>query len=131
MEVLPVMIKLYESALKGIQALARDNHPNEIVVLLRGKRESDDLIITEYLIPPFGFGTRGSASFPSHMLPLDLTLIGTAHSHPSGRVTPSVGDFHNFYGRVMMIVGPPYDKRNMAVYNKKGESLRVEIASGC
>jgi proteasome lid subunit RPN8/RPN11 len=124
------MIKLYESVLEGIQALAEDNHPNEIIVLLRGKRESGDLIITEYLIPPFGFGGRRSASFPAHMIPMDLTLIGTAHSHPSGNVTPSIGDSHNFYGRIMMIVGPPYSQQNLAIYNKRGESLEVEIEKG-
>ena len=121
------MIKLYESVLEGIQALAEDNHPNEVVVLLRGKRESDDLIVTEYLIPPFGIGGRGSASFPAHMLPMDFTIIGTAHSHPSGNVKPSVGDSHNFYGRIMMIVGPPYSQQNLALYNKKGEFLKVEL----
>ena len=121
------MIKLYGSVLEGIQALAEDNHPNEIVVLLRGKRESENLIVTEYLIPPFGFGGRRSASFPAHMLPMDLTLIGTAHSHPSGNVNPSTGDSHNFYGRIMMIVGPPYSQPNVAVYNKKGESLKIEV----
>lgn len=124
------MIKLYESVLQGIQALAQDNHPNEVVVLLRGKRESENLIVTEYLIPPFGFGGRRSASFPAHMLPLDLTLIGTAHSHPSGNVNPSTGDFHNFYGRIMMITGPPYGQQNVAIYNKKGESLKIQLESG-
>ena len=124
------MIMLYDSVLNGIQELARENHPNEIVVLLRGKRESNELIITEYLIPPFGFGTQNLASFPSHMLPMDLTIIGTAHSHPSGILKSSVNDFHNFYGRVMMIVAPPYDQMNFSIYNKKGETLRVEVISG-
>ena len=124
------MIKLYDSVLRGIQKLALNNHPNEIVVLLRGKRESKELIITEYLIPPFAFGTRNLASFPSHMLPMDLTIIGTAHSHPSGLLNSSVNDFHNFYGRVMMIIAPPYDQLNLVIYNKKGETLRVELISG-
>jgi proteasome lid subunit RPN8/RPN11 len=125
------VIKLYESVLEGIRALASDNHPNEVVLLLRGKRDSQNLIITEYLIPPLGFGTPWSAAFPSNLLPMDLTLIGTAHSHPSGNIKLSVDDFHNFYGRVMMIVGPPYDQINLAIYNKKGESLNLEIVSGC
>lgn len=124
------MIRLYESVLKGIQALAHDNHPDEVVVLLRGKRETGDLVVTEYLIPPFGFGGRRSASFPAHLLPMDLTLIGTAHSHPSGNVKPSTGDSHNFYGRIMMIVGPPYSQQNLAIYNKRGEALDVKVLAG-
>jgi proteasome lid subunit RPN8/RPN11 len=126
-----MVIKLCKSVFDGVQALARDNHPNEIIVLLRGKRVFEDMIVTEYLIPPFGFGTRNYASFPSHMLPMDMTLIGTAHSHPSGKVTPSVGDHHNFFGVIMVIVGPPYDQKTIAVYNKQGELLRSIISSGC
>lgn len=123
------MITIYGSVLDAIQALANDNHPNEIIVLLRGERKGSDFVITEYLIPPFGSGSRGSASFPAHMLPIDFTLVGTAHSHPSGNVTPSTGDFHNFYGRLMMILGPPYDGLNLAVYNKQGESQPVQVDS--
>jgi proteasome lid subunit RPN8/RPN11 len=124
------MIKLYKSVLEGIQALAEDNHPNEVVVLLRGKRELQDIIITEYLIPPFGFGSRKSASFPAYLLPMDFTLIGTSHSHPSGNVKPSTGDSHNFFGRIMMILGPPYNQQNLAIYNKQGESMSFEILEG-
>lgn len=124
------MIQVYESVIEAIQGLSSENHPNEIVVLLRGRREKGDLIVTEYLIPPFGYGTSGSASFPAHMLPMDLTLIGTAHNHPSGNLNPSVGDMHNFYGRIMMIVGPPYTKTSYLIYNKKGEPLETEIIPG-
>ncbi len=123
------MITVYGSVLKAIQSLAEDNHPNEVVVLLRGKRQDGGYVVTEYLIPPFGVGSRGSASFPAHMLPMDFTIIGTAHSHPSGSVTPSTGDFHNFYGRLMMILGPPYNSANIAVYNKQGDQLPVQIDS--
>lgn len=124
------MIRVNESVIEAIQSLCNDNHPNEIILLLRGRREKGDIIVTEYLIPPMGYGTKGSASFPAHMLPMDLTLIGTVHNHPSGNRTPSVGDLHNFYGRIMMITGPPYSLRDFTVYNKKGESIDSEVVPG-
>ena len=124
------MIKIDREVFMGMKALAEDNHPNEIVVLLRGSRSGDVFHITEYLIPPFGFGSRRSASFPAHMLPMDFSILGTAHSHPSGNVSPSTGDMHNFYGRLMMILGPPYSTDNVAAYTKQGRSIPVEVVSG-
>jgi len=123
------MIIIKPEVFKAMQEFALSNHPNEIVVLLRGRKEKDDIIITDYLLPPFGLGGRGFASFPSHMLPIDFTIMGTAHSHPSGVLQPSIGDFHNFYGRIMLIIGPPYDQPRVAAYNKSGELVKVKLSN--
>jgi proteasome lid subunit RPN8/RPN11 len=61
------------------------------------------------------------------MLPIDFSIIGTAHSHPSGRVHPSIGDLHNFYGRVMVIMGKPYKSSNVAAFTKQGENIPVRV----
>jgi proteasome lid subunit RPN8/RPN11 len=113
---------------KAMQEFAKSNHPNEIIVLLRGKREKDNIHITDFLLPPFGAGGRGMATFPSHMLPIDFTIMGTAHSHPSGNLRPSTTDIHNFYGRIMMIIGPPYDQPRAAAYYKSGEQIPVKFS---
>jgi len=123
------MIQIDKEVFMGMKALAENNHPNEIVVLLRGNRSGDLFHITDYLIPPFGFGSRGSASFPAHMLPIDFSILGTAHSHPSGNLSPSTGDMHNFYGRLMMILGPPYSMNNVAAYTKQGKAIPVKVLS--
>ena len=122
------MILIDPEVFNAMQGFAESNHPNEIIVLLRGKREGDDIHITDFLVPPFGSGGRKSASFPTHMLPIDFTIMGTAHSHPSGRLTPSTTDFHNFYGRIMMIIGPPYDQPRAAAYYKSGEQIPVKFS---
>ena len=114
---------------KAMQELAESNHPREIIVLLRGEKKGDDIHITDFLLPPFGFGGSGFASFPTHMLPIDLTIMGTAHSHPSGVLRPSTTDLHNFYGRVMMIIGPPYDQPRAAAYHKSGERIPIKFSS--
>ena len=112
-----------------MQEFAKNNHPNEIIVLLRGSKEGDDIHVTDFLLPPFGSGGKGHASFPSHMLPIDFSIVGTAHSHPSGVLKPSTTDFHNFYGRIMMIIGPPYDALRVAAYHKSGEQVPVRVVS--
>jgi proteasome lid subunit RPN8/RPN11 len=117
-----------ERLLSDMMEMARDVYPRETILLLRGNRDSGEISVTEYLFPPFGAGGRGFATFPAHMLPIDFSIVGTAHSHPSGNLTPSVGDLHNFYGRVMMILGPPFTLDAVRVYGKGGEELEIYIA---
>jgi proteasome lid subunit RPN8/RPN11 len=120
-------IKVPAAVLNGIMELARGSYPREMIMLLRGERKGDSVTVTETLFPPLGFGGRGFASFPMHMLPIDFTIVGTVHSHPSGNINPSIGDLHNFYGRLMMIVGPPFDGSVVAAYDKQGNRLDVEV----
>ena len=110
-----------------MQEFAKNNHPNEIIVLLRGNKKGNDIHITEYLLPPYGISGQGFAAFPSQLLPIDFSIVGTAHSHPNGVLKPSNRDFHNFYGRIMMILGPPYNQTRAAAYYKNGEQIPVKI----
>ena len=113
--------------LRSILSFAREKHPNEIVVLLRGKTDDSDLLIEELLLPPFGTSGRGFAEFRPHMLPIDFSVVGTAHSHPSGSKRPSSMDLNHFYARVMVIVAYPYTEGSVAAYNSKGEALPLRI----
>jgi proteasome lid subunit RPN8/RPN11 len=62
------------------------------------------------------------------MLPMDFSIIGTVHSHPSGNLTPSVGDLNHFFGIVLMIVSFPYaNEQNVAVYNRNGEKVILQL----
>jgi proteasome lid subunit RPN8/RPN11 len=62
------------------------------------------------------------------MLPMDFSFMGTAHSHPSGVLKPSVPDMNNFYGRLMMITAYPYEtESSLAVFNSSGNSVEYEV----
>jgi len=113
--------------LRSLLSFARGKHPNEIVLLLRGKADGGEMIIEEFLLPPFGTGGRGFAEFRPHMLPIDFSIVGTSHSHPSGSTRPSPTDLNHFYARVMMIVAYPYTDECVAAYNSKGEALPLKI----
>ena len=58
----------------NILDFAKANFPLEIILLLRGQRNGDEIIISDYLFPPFGTGGKGFASFPMHMLPIDFSI---------------------------------------------------------
>ena len=115
--------------LEMIQESARRLHPRETILLLRGKAVKNVIIISDVLIPPLATYGRSFSAFPAHMLPMDFSIVGAAHSHPSGSLKPSVEDQNHSIGRIMLIVGFPYEGiENVAVYNRNGERLVLEVS---
>lgn len=112
----------------SLLSYARMKYPREGVLLLRGKREKEKIIITDVEIPPFATHGGNFASFPLNMLPVDFSIVGVAHSHPSGALKPSITDLNKFYGRIMVIVGYPYQSQgDIAVFDTEGKSLKYEV----
>ncbi len=113
--------------LEALLGFAGEAHPREAIVLLRGRAKKGIIEVSDFLLPPFGLGGRGFAQFPVHMLPIDFSIVGTAHSHPSGDLRPSAADLNNFYGRVMMIMARPYTLRDAAFFNSRGEQVPLVL----
>jgi proteasome lid subunit RPN8/RPN11 len=127
---IPVLkVHIDRLALDAMLHLSRVQHPHEVVLLLRGEISNDEVHISEFLFPPFATAGRSFAEFPLHMLPIDFTVVGTAHSHPSGSLRPSTRDLNNFYSRVMVILAFPYREGDAAAYNSKGELIPLGVDS--
>jgi proteasome lid subunit RPN8/RPN11 len=121
-----VVIKkeLLDVILEGAQRL----YPKEYILLLRGKISREVVTISDVLIPPLATYGKGFSGFPTHMLPMDFSIVGVAHSHPSGSLEPSVEDQNLSMGRIMLIVGFPYrGKENVAVFSRKEGKLSLEV----
>ncbi|MGA3108118.1 MAG: Mov34/MPN/PAD-1 family protein [Candidatus Bathyarchaeia archaeon] len=103
-------------------------YPKEGILLLRGKKGKDGVLITDVLIPPLATHGRGFSGFSSFMLPMDLSVIGISHSHPSGTLRPSIQDLNHFYGRIMVIVAYPFQSYNdIGAFNSHGDRIPHEI----
>ena len=125
--VMAAEVVMSRKLLEVIFESARAVYPREVILLLRGKAGREKIEVTDIVIPPLATHGRGFAGFPFHMLPMDFSLVGSVHSHPSGNAAPSVGDLNHSFGIVMMIVAYPFmGKENVAVYNRSG----VEMALG-
>lgn len=123
-----VTVSLTAELLAAIFEGARRLYPNEAILLLRGKKSKDVISVEELVVPPLATYGDGFANIPLHMLPVDFSIVGTVHSHPSGNLTPSDVDFNHFFGRILMIVGFPFaNQKNIAVYNSHGEKLPLHI----
>jgi proteasome lid subunit RPN8/RPN11 len=119
-------LELLEAIFEG----ARRLYPRETIFLLRGKKRKDVIFIEELVVPPLATYGDGFANIPLHMLPIDFSIVGTVHSHPSGNLEPSDVDFNHFFGRILMIVGFPFsNQKDVAVYNSRGEKLLLQITN--
>jgi proteasome lid subunit RPN8/RPN11 len=107
---------------------ARALHPKETIFLLRGKKTGNSLSVTELLVPPTATYGNGFSGFPMHMMPIDFSIVGTVHSHPSGNLAPSSGDLNHSMGRVIIILAFPYQtSENVAAYNRDGKKLNLQV----
>jgi proteasome lid subunit RPN8/RPN11 len=114
--------------LEMILESAKHLHPRETILLLRGKSNKNVITISEIIIPPLSTYGQSFSAFQSHMLPMDFSIIGAAHSHPSGNPTPSSQDLNHSMGKILLIVAYPYlGKDNAVVYDRNGERLTLEV----
>ena len=79
-------------------------------------------------IPPFSETGPIFAGFPSSFLPLDLSYVGMAHSHPVGSADPSLEDLNNFFGLVSIIVKSPYNEDDVFAWDSSGNSIAISIS---
>ena len=121
-------IFIEQSVVDSILSYAQMCHPKESILLLKGKVERKKIVINEVQIPPFATHGNTFSGFPLSTLPIDFSVIGVAHSHPSGVLRPSTTDLNQFYGRIMVITGYPYQtKKDIIMLDRKGTQLECTV----
>ena len=103
-------------------------YPNEGILLMRGKSKKGVVEVTGVAVPPLATHGAAFSSFSWWMLPIDLSYLGVAHSHPSGNHRPSQEDLLHASGRIMVIMGYPYATvDNLGVYDHNGNAIPFEV----
>lgn len=107
---------------------ARTVYPRETILLLRGKAMKRSVRITDIVIPPLATHGQRFSGFPAYMLPMDFSIIGSVHSHPSGVALPSVEDLNHSYGMVMMILAYPFrGEEDVGVFSQSGKRVTLTV----
>jgi proteasome lid subunit RPN8/RPN11 len=121
-------VRFEKSVIDSVLSHALDTYPREAILLLRGKKSREELLVNEIVIPPLATHGFGFSGFPVQMLPMDLSVIGVSHSHPSGHLEPSDHDLNHFYGRIMVIAAYPFQSySDIAVFDKDGERIPWQV----
>ena len=118
--------KTLRMILEASKETDRPNDPREFFAVLR----AEEGIITELLFVPTVLGNVHAIP-KLHMLPIDFSVVGTVHSHPSGVYRPSAADVNLFghFGRVHIIVGRPYTETTWAAYDHNGNARPLEVVT--
>ncbi|MGA8536158.1 MAG: Mov34/MPN/PAD-1 family protein, partial [Thermoplasmata archaeon] len=86
-------------------------------------------VISELMLVPGGTAGRRHANFHLYMLPADLSVVGTVHSHPSGALHPSEADLRLFrnWGRRHIIIGSPFSPGSWRAYDGNGAPISLQV----
>ncbi|MCK5548452.1 MAG: Mov34/MPN/PAD-1 family protein [Thermoplasmata archaeon] len=125
--------KSIEDFIKGIRKdtlatileAAKSTHPKEFAAILR----AEDKVISEILLLPGTLSGEQSALFKLHMLPVDFSVVGTAHSHPSPNFNPSGADlaFFQRFGFIHIIAAYPYYEGTWAAWDFYGNRIDLKV----
>lgn len=120
--------KIKRECLDLILECAKSSYPNEFGGLLRVDTDEKHTI-NEIIILPGTISGDSHAIFKLHMLPIDFTIVGTAHSHPSFSFHPSGADAFLFrkYGKVHIVVAYPFTDSSWSAYDHNGNELEIEV----
>ncbi len=120
-------VSLEKKVLDSILSYCQMKHPNEGILILKGKSKQGQILINGLVIPPFNYSGPTFAGFPHSFLPFDMSYVGIVHSHPSGPADPSITDLHNFFGLVSLIVKSPYGDDDIFAWDSNGNSIKLEV----
>jgi proteasome lid subunit RPN8/RPN11 len=111
--------------LKMILEASKSQFPEEFGALLRAEKG----VIHELILLPGTVSGNRHAIFQFHNLPIDFTIVGTVHSHPSGVCYPSRADVQLFqkFGWIHIIVCSPFDRTSWATYDASGEPRELKV----
>jgi len=111
--------------LEMISEAARETHPREFAAALR----AEGGVIYELVLLPGSISSDYSATFPTFNLPIDFSVVGSVHSHPSPSNRPSEEDLHLFssFGSTHIITCLPYDLRSWRCYDRSGRPVELEV----
>jgi proteasome lid subunit RPN8/RPN11 len=108
---------------------SKSNFPNEFGALLRVDRTAKTTI-TEVVLLPGTISGNSHAIFKLYMLPIDYSIVGTVHSHPSSISRPSEADLDLFghFGRIHLIVGvSSIGGTSWRAFDYNGKELQVQV----
>ncbi|MGB9882284.1 MAG: Mov34/MPN/PAD-1 family protein [Methanomassiliicoccales archaeon] len=113
------------AVIETINEAAKSSYPNEFVAALRAEKG----VITEILLLPGTISGERSGLLQLHMLPIDFSVVGTVHSHPSFSNEPSDADLALFgrFGYIHIITCVPFDEKSWKAYDFRGNEVELEV----
>jgi len=118
--------KIKKNVLDSILAFSKSFYPNEFSALLFC--DLDTHVIKDIYFLPGTCSNDHSAYLRLDLAPISLSLVGSIHSHPTGKGKPSLADLNFFSSKdINIITYFPFCLDCYECYNSKGEKISLEI----
>jgi len=107
---------------------SKSSYPNEFGGLLRVDDQRKHRIV-ELVILPGTISGDSHAIFRMNMRPIDFSIVGTIHSHPSPFAVPSEADLSLFgkYGNVHIISASPFNDSSWRAFDYLGNEIVITV----
>lgn len=117
--------KVLRSCIEVACEAGKESHPLEFASLLRVEGDT----VTELVLMPGTVQGDEHAIFQMWMQPVDRTVRGTLHTHPTPHPYPSDADFELFsaHGEIHIIIGHPYRLGDWRAYSHDGTPVHLEV----
>jgi proteasome lid subunit RPN8/RPN11 len=118
-------MRFKKDLLEALCEAAKSTYPDEFIALLSVKKDKE--LVEEFVAVPATFG-KNFSSYRLDLLPIDLSIAGTIHSHPSRNANPSNADLHAFArGKVNLIIPFPFEVQGIKAFDNSGKPVELVI----
>jgi len=117
------MWKLKKTLLEDLMDASKKYYPDEFMCFLSGDKKNKTIL--EIVLLPNESG-QTFASIQESVIPINDTIIGSVHSHPTGQARPSTADkkFFQRYGLNLII---STTTKQIAFFDSKSDEIRVDV----
>lgn len=117
-----------KKVIEDIINFAKANAPREFSAFLKGRIKDRNLLVDGVIYQ--NFHSSENSSVITTNLPVFSHRVGTVHSHPTPRNSPSRADLQFFskYGSINLIIGKPYTAGSIAAYDGSGRRIAFNMA---
>jgi len=121
------MASIKRDTLEALLLAAQNTFPNEFLAFLSSTSKKGK-VVDEFVVLPAVYG-RSYSSIRLDLLPYDSHILGSVHSHPGPRASPSRGDLRAFkaLGETHLIIASPFTLESVRAFDASGNEVRLEV----
>jgi len=114
--------------LQLIIGASKSQHPKEFGAFMRAEKG----VITEILLAPGRVAGNAHTIFSVWNMPVDASICGSVHSHPSPYPIPSDADkqFFSHTGHTHIIIASPYTEKTWRAYDATAAPIELAVVDG-
>ncbi len=116
------MIEFKKEIIEDLFEAAKNTYPREFLALLGSTQKNN--FVDEFVVIPASYG-KELVHFELGKIPIDKTILGSVHSHPTPNNRPSRADLSTFKktGKIHLIIAYPFNLDSCALYDTNGKEI--------